>query len=64
MSQTETRPGFRLPWTGERADAEASGDGSEGTVVETGASDAEASSTTDVEASVARRFDDDHRVVG
>lgn len=50
MSQTDTRPGFRLPWTGERADAEASTDGSEGTVAETGATDAEASAT-DAEAS-------------
>jgi hypothetical protein len=51
MSQTDTRPGFRLPWTGERADAEASTDGSEGTVAETGATDAEASATTDADAS-------------
>src|SRR5262245_1787920 len=46
MSQTETRPGFRLPWTGERADAEASTDGSEGAVAETGPNDAEASVAT------------------
>ena len=51
MSQTETRPGFRLPWTGERADGEASPDGSEGTAAEAGATDAEASGSTDAEAS-------------
>jgi hypothetical protein len=49
MSQTDTRPGFRLPWTGERADAEASTDGSEGTAAETGSNDAEASVATDGE---------------
>src|SRR5262245_39293118 len=52
MSQTETRPGFRLPWTGERADAEASTDGSEGTVAEAGANDAEASIAADGESAV------------
>jgi len=51
MSQTETRPGFRLPWTGERADGEASPDGSEGTAAEAGATDEEASGSTDAEAS-------------
>jgi len=51
MSQTETRPGFRLPWTGERADGEASPDGSEGTAAEAGATDGEASGSTDAEAS-------------
>jgi hypothetical protein len=49
MSQTDTRPGFRLPWTGERADAEASTDGSEGTAAETGSNDAEASVARDGE---------------
>jgi hypothetical protein len=51
MSQTETRPGFRLPWTGERADGEPPTDGSEGSVAEAGATDAEASAPTDAEAS-------------
>ena len=51
MSQTETRPGFRLPWTGERADGETSTDGSGAPVGETGATDAEASATADAEAS-------------
>ena len=51
MSQTETRPGFKLPWTGERADGEAPTDGSEGTVAEAGATDAEASATIDADAS-------------
>ena len=46
MSQTETKPGFRLPWSGERADADASTDGSEGTAAEAGSNDAEASLAT------------------
>jgi hypothetical protein len=49
MSQTDTRPGFRLPWTGERADAETSTDTAEGTVSEAGTTEAEAAATTDVE---------------
>jgi hypothetical protein len=51
MSQTDTRPGFRLPWTGERTEAEGSTDGSEGAVAETGATEADESATTDAEAS-------------
>jgi hypothetical protein len=50
MSQTETKPGFRLPWTGERADADASTDGSEGTAAEAGSTDAEASLATGTDA--------------
>jgi hypothetical protein len=44
MSQTDTRPGFKLPWTGERGDAEAATNGATGQSTGT---DAEASMTTE-----------------
>jgi hypothetical protein len=44
MSQTDTKTGFRLPWTAERGDGEPSTDGAGG---ESGSVDAEASMTTE-----------------
>jgi hypothetical protein len=47
MSQTDTRPGFRLPWTAERGDGEAPTDGAPG--ASTGDASAEASATSETE---------------
>jgi hypothetical protein len=49
MSQTDTKPGFRLPWTATNADAQAPTDGAAG---ESSAVDAEASMTAESQTTV------------